>query len=110
MPASDAGAQCCATRSLNAPVPHRHRSLARRSAYVRQHLPGHAFEVGNSMDMRFGENPFDVVASALVLHFIPDRAKALRRDPSRVAPRRSSAATPGSARGVNFAPTRVWSA
>jgi len=44
--------------------------------YVRKHLPGHTFEVGDSMDMRFGENQFDVVASALVLHFIPDRGKA----------------------------------
>jgi SAM-dependent methyltransferase len=44
--------------------------------YVRKHLPGHTFEVGDSMAMPFGEGAFDVVASALVIHFIPDRAKA----------------------------------
>jgi ubiquinone/menaquinone biosynthesis C-methylase UbiE len=44
--------------------------------YVRRHLPGPAFQVGDSMDMPFGENTFDVVASALVFHFIPDRRKA----------------------------------
>jgi|ERR1043165_3599117 ubiquinone/menaquinone biosynthesis C-methylase UbiE len=44
--------------------------------YVRKHLPGHSFEVGDSMAMPFGADAFDVVASALVLHFIPDRHKA----------------------------------
>ena len=45
-------------------------------AFVREQIPGHTFEVGDSMAMRFGDDAFDVVASALVLHFIPDRAKA----------------------------------
>jgi|ERR1051325_3538909 SAM-dependent methyltransferase len=45
-------------------------------AYVQKLLPGHTFQVGDSMAMAFGDNEFDVVASALVFHFIPDRAKA----------------------------------
>lgn len=44
--------------------------------YVRKHLPGSTFEVGDSMALPFGDGAFDVVASALVFHFIPDRAKA----------------------------------
>lgn len=44
--------------------------------YVRKLFPGHTFEVGDSMAMRFGAGEFDVVASALVFHFIPDRGKA----------------------------------
>ncbi len=44
--------------------------------YVRKRLPGHAFEVADSAAMPFGDGAFDVVASALVIHFIPDRAKA----------------------------------
>ena len=45
-------------------------------AYVQKHLPGPTFQVADSMALPFGEGAFDVVASALVLHFIPDRAKA----------------------------------
>jgi ubiquinone/menaquinone biosynthesis C-methylase UbiE len=44
--------------------------------YVRRLLPDLTFQVADSMDLPFGDNEFDVVASALVLHFIPDRAKA----------------------------------
>ena len=44
--------------------------------YVRKLLPGHTFEVGDSMAMPFPNGAFDVVASALVFHFIPDRGKA----------------------------------
>jgi SAM-dependent methyltransferase len=44
--------------------------------YVRKLLPGHTFEVGDSMAMPFGDGAFDIVASALVFHFIPDRTKA----------------------------------
>jgi SAM-dependent methyltransferase len=44
--------------------------------YVRARLPEHSFQVGDSMSMPFGENEFDAVASALVIHFIPDRRKA----------------------------------
>jgi SAM-dependent methyltransferase len=43
--------------------------------YVRNHLPGATFQVADSMRLPFGDREFDVVASALVLHFIPDRAK-----------------------------------
>lgn len=42
--------------------------------YVRKLLPGHAFEVAKAESMPFPDNSFDVVASALVIHFIPDRA------------------------------------
>jgi ubiquinone/menaquinone biosynthesis C-methylase UbiE len=45
-------------------------------AFVRQRVPGHTFDIGDSMALPFGEGEFDVVASALVIHFIPDRAKA----------------------------------
>jgi len=44
--------------------------------YAQKHLPSATFQVADSMDLPFGENEFDVVASALVIHFIPDRAKA----------------------------------
>jgi SAM-dependent methyltransferase len=44
--------------------------------YVRKRLPGHTFEVGDSMAMPFGDRAFDIVASALVFHLIPDRTKA----------------------------------
>src|SRR3954453_2696868 len=46
-------------------------------AFVRKQLPGHTFEVGDSMALSFGDGAFDVAASALVLHFITDRHKAL---------------------------------
>jgi SAM-dependent methyltransferase len=45
-------------------------------AYVRKLLPGHTFEVADAAAMPFDDNSFDVVASALVIHFIPDRARA----------------------------------
>jgi ubiquinone/menaquinone biosynthesis C-methylase UbiE len=44
--------------------------------YARKMLPDLTFEVADSMDMPLGDNAFDVVASALVFHFIPDRARA----------------------------------
>lgn len=44
--------------------------------YAAKKFPELAFQVGDSMDMSFGDGAFDVVASALVFHFIPDRAKA----------------------------------
>ena len=44
--------------------------------YVRKRLPGHTFEVADAAAMPFDDNSFDVVASALVLHFVADRAKA----------------------------------
>jgi len=44
--------------------------------YVRKRLPAHTFEVADAAAMPFGDGAFDVIASALVLHFIPDRMKA----------------------------------
>jgi ubiquinone/menaquinone biosynthesis C-methylase UbiE len=44
--------------------------------HARKSFPDAAFQVGNSMEMPFKDDEFDVVASALVLHFIPDRDKA----------------------------------
>lgn len=44
--------------------------------YVRKRLPAHTFEVADSATMPFSDGAFDVIASALVLHFIPDRHKA----------------------------------
>jgi ubiquinone/menaquinone biosynthesis C-methylase UbiE len=44
--------------------------------HAKKSFPDAAFQVGNSMEMPFKDDEFDVVASALVLHFIPDRDKA----------------------------------
>ena len=44
--------------------------------YARKQLIAHTFEVADSMALPFGDATFDIVASALVIHFIPDRAKA----------------------------------
>jgi ubiquinone/menaquinone biosynthesis C-methylase UbiE len=44
--------------------------------HARKSFPAAEFRVGNSMDLPFEGGAFDVVASALVLHFIPDRQKA----------------------------------
>jgi SAM-dependent methyltransferase len=44
--------------------------------HARKHFPAAQFRVGDSMALPFGDGEFDIVASALVLHFIPDRAKA----------------------------------
>jgi ubiquinone/menaquinone biosynthesis C-methylase UbiE len=49
---------------------------AAQVAFARKVLPMYAFEVADSMALPFGDSSFDVVASALVIHFIPDRAKA----------------------------------
>jgi SAM-dependent methyltransferase len=61
----------CAPQSLTGIDPSRE-----QIDYVRKRLPGHTFEVGDSAAMTFGGDVFDVVASALVIHFIPDRAAA----------------------------------
>ena len=45
--------------------------------YARAKLAKADLRVADAMAMPFGNDEFDVVASALVLHFIPDRAKAL---------------------------------
>lgn len=44
--------------------------------HVRKRLPSQTFQVADSRNLPFDDREFDVVASALVLHFIPDRAKA----------------------------------
>lgn len=44
--------------------------------YAQKFLAGASFQVADSMSLPFGEGDFDVVASALVIHFIPDRTKA----------------------------------
>jgi ubiquinone/menaquinone biosynthesis C-methylase UbiE len=44
--------------------------------HAKANFPAAEFHVGNSMDLPFDDDAFDVVASALVLHFIPDRDKA----------------------------------
>jgi ubiquinone/menaquinone biosynthesis C-methylase UbiE len=44
--------------------------------HARKSFPAAEFHVGDSMDLPFKDGTFDIVASALVLHFIPDRQKA----------------------------------
>ena len=44
--------------------------------YARKLLPTAAFQVADSIALPFDDCEFDVVASALVIHFIPDRASA----------------------------------
>src|SRR4051794_40029857 len=44
--------------------------------HARQQLPNAALQVADALALPFGDNEFDVVASALVLHFLPDRGKA----------------------------------
>jgi SAM-dependent methyltransferase len=44
--------------------------------YIRKLLPDHEFKVADATAMPFDDDSFDVVASALVIHFLPDRAKA----------------------------------
>lgn len=64
-------AKRCAPRSITGIDP-----SAAQVEYARKLLPSHAFEVADSMALPFADASFDVVASALVIHFIPDRAKA----------------------------------
>lgn len=44
--------------------------------YARKFLPDAAFQVADAMELPFGDGAFDIAASALVLQFIPDRARA----------------------------------
>jgi SAM-dependent methyltransferase len=44
--------------------------------YAREHFPRFRFEVADAAAIPFPDHSFDVVASALVLHFIPDRQAA----------------------------------
>jgi SAM-dependent methyltransferase len=64
-------AERCAPKSLSGIDP----SPAQIEA-VRAKLPRADLRVGDSLALPFGDGEFDIVASALVLHFIPDRAKA----------------------------------
>ena len=44
--------------------------------FARKQLPGATFEVGDAAALPYDDARFDIVASALVIHFIPDRTKA----------------------------------
>jgi SAM-dependent methyltransferase len=46
--------------------------------YARGHAPQAEFRVGDAVALPFPDGQFDVAASALVINFIPDRAKALQ--------------------------------
>jgi SAM-dependent methyltransferase len=61
----------CAPRSLSGIDP-----SAAQIEFARRKLPQADLRVGDSMSMPFADGEFDIVASALVLHFIPDRSKA----------------------------------
>ncbi|HET7850609.1 MAG TPA: class I SAM-dependent methyltransferase [Pseudolabrys sp.] len=65
--------QRCAPKSLSGIDP-----SAAQLDYARAKLAQADLRVADAMAMPFDADEFDVVASALVLHFIPDRAKALR--------------------------------
>ena len=64
-------AERCAPQSLSGIDP-----SAAQIAFARSTLPDADMRVADSMALPFGDGEFDVVASALVLHFIPDRGKA----------------------------------
>jgi len=65
-------AQHCAPKSLSGIDP-----SPQQIAFASARLPKADMRVADSMALPFGDAEFDVVASALVLHFIPDRGKAL---------------------------------
>ncbi len=64
-------ARRCAPKSITGIDP-----SAAQVDYARKLLPAHTFDTGDSMSLPYGDAAFDAVASALVIHFIPDRAKA----------------------------------
>jgi len=64
-------AERCAPKSLSGIDP-----SAAQIEFARGKLPDADLRVADSMALPFGDAAFDVVASALVLHFIPDRGKA----------------------------------
>jgi ubiquinone/menaquinone biosynthesis C-methylase UbiE len=45
--------------------------------HARKHFPAADFRTGEATTLPFGDAQFDIVASALVINFIPDRPKAL---------------------------------
>ena len=60
--------------------------LPDRVAIARAHGDGITFEVGQAEDLgAFGEGSFDVVCLSAVFHWIEDKPKALRENPSRAA-------------------------
>lgn len=61
----------CAPKALSGIDP-----SAAQIAFAREQLPAADLRVADSMALPFADGAFDVVASALVLHFIPDRSKA----------------------------------
>jgi SAM-dependent methyltransferase len=64
-------AQHCAPKSLSGIDP-----SPQQTAFAQARLPKADIRVADSMALPFGDDEFDAVASALVLHFIPDRGKA----------------------------------
>jgi len=64
-------AQHCAPKSLSGIDP-----SPQQIAFAQVRLPQADMRVADSMALPFGGAEFDVVASALVLHFIPDRGRA----------------------------------
>jgi SAM-dependent methyltransferase len=47
-------------------------------ARIRTTAPNAEFRIASALDLPFGTDEFDVVVSALVIHFIPDRPKGFR--------------------------------
>ncbi len=64
--------QRCAPRSVTGIDP-----SAEQISFARNKIPGVTFQVADAMSLPFDDGAFDIVVSALVLHFIPDRAKAI---------------------------------
>src|SRR6187431_1361038 len=64
-------AKRCAPKSITGIDP-----SAAQVDYARKLLPAYTFDVGDSMALPYSDTAFDVGASALVIHFIPDRQKA----------------------------------
>jgi ubiquinone/menaquinone biosynthesis C-methylase UbiE len=62
----------CAPRALAAIDP-----APAQVEHARQLLPQADLRVAEALALPFGNGEFDIVVSALVLHFLPDRAKAV---------------------------------
>lgn len=65
-------ARRCAPKSLTGVDP-----APAQIEYARKRTPQAEFDVADAATLPFGDGTFDVVASALVINFIPDRAKAM---------------------------------
>ena len=68
--------QRCAPQSLAGIDPSPEQIAYVGKYFANKHPAGSTFQVADSAAMPFPDGEFDVVASALVIHFIPDRAKA----------------------------------